>query len=381
MDHAWVPSPGTDRGLLALQKAMRNRPNTTVQIPPARTVKEFFDALHAASSSSVPKPVGGLLVGTHANNDGWFEARFSPKQTRATEYDEVIRVVASDAFAFRIPLSLVIGANPPVKVRIVGCQAGKAPEMLAVLKRVFGNAPPVVGSKFFYEALDYSGHGAFVSFRYGFEAYSPKEVKRRADLIALFTARAQAFPSDFQFMDGSPVPASQWTKWLPARGFSKTRQRFGPSHGKLAQKIGKVRTLPSIQLEMRHTVRYVGHIVPNMTAPATLAAGRAELKQKLPGLPEFAANHEFRFFRRKGNPTLADYVDTFDWKFQQNGTSTNCSGSRHDYSVLVPVKHIPSGATWEAQRLMYHFYPDPGVQHVLFTGDFNEDQPNIFVTV
>jgi hypothetical protein len=323
------------------------------------------------------------LVGTHANNDGWFQSRFSPKQTSDTTYDEVVRVVGGDAFAFRIPLSLLAGANPPVKVRIVGCQAGKAPEMLAVFKRVFGNSPPVVGSKLFYEALAAPKHGGFLSFRYGFEAYSPTEIKKRSDLIALFTARAQAFPSDFQFVDGSPVPASQWAKWLPARpgDFNKPQHRYGSSHGKLHQKIGKIRTLKKVLLESRHTLRRVRHMVPNMTAPATLAAGRADLKLKLPALPEFKANHEFPFWRRKGNANLVDYVDTFTWKFQQSGSSTDTIGERHDYAVLVPVKFIPSGATWETQRLMYHFYPSPGTSLALFNSDFTNDEPSIFVTV
>ena len=172
-------------------------------------------------------------MGTHANNDGWFEAKFSPKQTKATEYDEVIRVFTADAFAFRIPLSLVVGANPPVKVRIVGCQSGRAPEMLAVFKRVFGNSLPVVGSKFSYEALNYARHGGFISFRYGFEAYSPTKLTKRPELIALFTARAAAFPGDFQFMNGTPVPSSQWTKWLPPKNFTSSEQNYGPLHGKL----------------------------------------------------------------------------------------------------------------------------------------------------
>ena len=73
-------------------------------------------------------------------------------------------------------------------------------------------------------------------------------------------------------------------------------------------------------------------------------------------------------------------MDTFTWQFQQSGTSTQCLGIRHDYTLLVPVKHIPTGATWETQRLMYHFYPEPGTSHTLFNGDFNEDQPDIFVT-
>jgi hypothetical protein len=121
--------------------------------------------------------------------------------------------------------------------------------------------------------------------------------------------------------------------------------------------------------------------VPNMTKPTTVAAGRTALKQKLTALPEFKPGHEFPFFRRKGNATLDDYVDSFDWQFQQNGTSTDCLGTRHDYALVVPVKKPEAGKTWEQQRLIYHFYPLAGTSHTAFVSDFNDDDPTIFVTV
>jgi hypothetical protein len=377
MDYAWIA--GSDPTLIALQEVIKVRPvATTVQKPPPNTVKEFFDAL--AANSGVTKPVSGLLIGSHANNDGWFQERFSPKQTRDTTYDEVIRVFTADSQAYRIPASLHTNATPPVKLRLIGCQAGKAPEMLRVLKRVMGGVVQVVGSKFFYEALTYPRHGGFISFRYGFEAYSPTQITKLADLVTLFTRRAAAHPADFRFIDGTPVPASQWAKWLPKRGFNNARHNFGASHGRLSQKIGKYRVLP-LQIQTRHSRRQVAHTVPNMTQPTSLAAGRADLKAKLPNLAEFKTTHEFPAFRRKGNPTLADYVDSFDWAFQQNGTSTDCIGTRHDYSILAPVKVPQAGTSWERQRLMFHFYPAAGTSHPLLNGDFTEDQPSIFVTV
>jgi hypothetical protein len=375
MDQAWIA--GSDPTLIALQAIVALRPiATTVQKPPPHTVKEFFDTL--ASSSSVSKPVSGLLIGSHANNDGWFQERFSPKQTKDTTYDEIIRVFNADNTAYRIPTSLHSGATPPVKLRLIGCQAGKAPEMLRTLKRVMGGAVRVVGSKYFYEALAYPKHGGFISFRYGFEAYSPTQITKRPDLIALFTSRATAFPSDFQFIDGTAVPATQWTKWLPKRNFNDARHNFGPAQGLLSQKIGKYKTLP-IQIQTRHHMRQVRHLVPNMTAPT--GTGRPELKQKLPNLAEFKTTHEFPAFRRKGNPTLDDYVDTFAWQFQQQGTSTDCIGTRHDYSILAPVKVPQAGVAWEKQRLMFHFYPVAGSSLPLLDTDYNEDQTSIFVTV
>jgi hypothetical protein len=48
--------------------------------------------------------------------------------------------------------------------------------------------------------------------------------------------------------------------------------------------------------------------------------------------------------------------------------------------MLVPVKVIDPAKTWEKQRLMFHFYPDPGSGLTEFT-DFTDDEPTIFVTV
>jgi hypothetical protein len=376
MDHAWIWPK--DPKLLALQHAMGNRANTKIRTPAAKSVKEFLDALDA--SSSVTKPVSGLLAGSHANNDGWIEAHFAKKQKTDTTYDEVIRLFAADNKAFLIPTSLHTGATPPVKFRIVGCQAGRAPEMLKVLKRVMGGAVEVVGSKFSYEALRVTKHGAFISFRYGFEAYSPTEIKKRADLVSLFKTRAAAQPQEFSFVDGTAVPDTQWAKWAPPQShIGDAIFDHGSNNGDLGQKIGKIKQLP-ITLQSRHQPRFVSHTLKNMTVPADLAAARVALKQQLPTLPEFKAGHEFPFFRRKGNVTLDEYVDTFHWEFRQIDADTVFHGSRHDYSILVPVKFTEAGKSWEKQRIMFHFYPDSGTSLTEST-DFTDDEPTIFVTV
>jgi hypothetical protein len=377
MDHAWIwPS---DPKLLALRQAMANRANTKVQKPASKSVKEFLDKLD--STSSVTKPVSGLLAGSHANNDGWIEAHFAKTQKTDTTYDEVIKQFTADNKAFLIPTSLHTGATPLPKFRIVGCQAGRAPEMLRVLKRVMGGALEVVGCKYSYEALAASKHGAFISFRYGFEAYSPTPITKLADLLTLFKTRAAAQPAEFSFIDGTPVPDTQWAKWAPPQSHiaDAVFDHPGPNHGNLGQKIGKLTQLP-ITLQSRHQPRFVKHTLKNTTVPADLAAARAMLKQQLPTLPEFKTGHEFIFFRRKGNVTLDEYVDTFDWQFAQIDVDTVFHGSRHDYSMLVPVKVIDPAKTWEKQRLMFHFYPDPGSGLTEFT-DFTDDEPTIFVTV
>jgi hypothetical protein len=376
MDHAWIWPK--DSKLAALRHAMGNRATTKVQSPASKSVKEFLDKLDG--SSSVTKPVSGLLAGSHANNDGWIEAHFAKGQKTETTFDEVIRLFTADNKAFLIPTTLHTGATPPVKFRIVGCQSGRAPEMLKVLKRVMGGAVEVVGSKFSYEAFAVEKHGGFISFRYGFEAYSPTEIKKVADLVTLFQTRAAAQPSELSFIDGTQVPDTQWIKWAPPVSHIGDREfNHGPNHGDLGQKIGKLRTLP-IQLQSRHQRRFVAHTVKNMTQPADLAAGRVALKQNLPNHADFLATHEFPFHRRKGNVTIDEYVDSFDWQFQANGTSTKCHGTRHDYSMLVPVKSIEAGKSWEKQRIMFHFYPDSGTSLTEFT-DFTDDEPSIFVTV
>jgi hypothetical protein len=176
MDHAWVP-PDRDSDYAVLRTVLSNRANTRRRQSTYSTVKEFFDDLD--TDSSITKPTGDLLVGSHANNDGWIKARFAKQQTQETTYDEVIKVLSNSQSAFRIPSALHTGANPPIKFRIVGCQAGKTPEMLRVLKRVMGGAVPVVGSVHFYDVKVAEKHGGFVTFRYGFEAHSPKNSGKR----------------------------------------------------------------------------------------------------------------------------------------------------------------------------------------------------------
>jgi hypothetical protein len=179
------------------------------------------------------------------------------------------------------------------------------------------------------------------------------------------------------------VDPGQWEHWVPReRKMNKTKHDFAAKKVSLGQRIGKLRKLPT-GIQSRHLQRFTRQAVPNMPLPASEAAGRAELKQRLPTLAAFAATHEFPFHRRKGCATVAEFVDSFSWKFQKDASTNDmlCQGSRHDYVLLVPVKFPEAGKTWAEQRILFHFYPSPGTGLTAVTGDFTDDDARIFVTV
>lgn len=387
MDYAWIP-PDRDKDYDALRAVVSLRPGTpkTTLWPGQKTsVKAFLEDL--VTTATVTKPVGALIVGSHASSEGWIAAHFADEQTGDTSYSEVQRVFNTRRAAFLIPTALYQGANPPVKLRIVGCEAGRAPEMLRLLKEVMGNAVPVVGCRYHYLVRTVEKHGGFVTFTYPFDVFSKTKLERKQQLIDLLKARALLQPDLFKFIDGTPIPPEQWAKWVTLSNseVKKAEPQFVYGKQKIPfdQPIGAVKTHPAA-FELWYLRRKVTRRVPNMATPANPAAGIPVLKTKLPAeLPdEFdPAQSDYPFFRQRGCVNVNEFVDSFDWEFENDGTATICRGTRHDYTLYVPVKFPEAAKTWEQQRILYHFYAADNSGLMNRTGDFTEDDPKIFVTV
>jgi hypothetical protein len=383
-DFAWIP-PNRDTAYDVLRKVVGLRPNTTIWPGQKKTVKAFLEDL--VTTPTVNKPVGGLIIGSHASSEGWIEARFADEQTDDTGYSEVQRVFNNRRAAFLIPTALYQGANPPVKLRIIGCEAGRAPEMLRLLKAVMGNNVQVVGCRYHYLTRIVEQHGGFITFTYPFDVFSKTKLVRKQQLIDLLKARALAQPDLFKFVDGTPIPPEQWAKWVTLADSDVKKAEAQFSYGKkdvpLGRTIGALKTHPTT-FELWYLERKVTRRVPNMPLPANAAAGIAALKTKLPAeLPEFDPAHEYPFFRQRGCIDINEFVDSFDWTYTKDGTSTICVGKRHDYTLYVPVKFPEPGKTWETQRIFYQFFRDPGttLQGITDSTDFTEDDARVFVTV
>ncbi|HEX6716048.1 MAG TPA: hypothetical protein VF088_03000 [Pyrinomonadaceae bacterium] len=382
-DYAWIP-PDRDKDYEVLRAVVTLRPNTTLWPGQKTSVKAFLEDL--VTTGTVAKPVGGLIVGSHASSEDWIAAHFADEQKDDTGYAEVTRVFNSRRAAFLIPTALYQNANPPVKLRIIGCEAGRAPEMLRKLKEVMGNNVPIVGCRFHYLVRTVEQHGGFITFTYPFDVFSPTQLSRKQQLIDLLKARATAQPNLFKFLDGTPIPPEQWAKWVPEdAGLNKSQFKYGKKDVPLGQTLKAISKLPA-EFELWYLLRKVTRRVPNMPTPANtpagLTAGIAALKTKLPAeLPEFDPAHEYPFFRQRGCVDINEFVDSFNWKFEKDGTNTICRGQRHDYTLYVPVKFPEAGKTWDQQRMLFHFYPAPGSGLPLVSGDFTDDDARIWVTV
>jgi hypothetical protein len=366
VDYGFAP------GTTAQDKRARNlftrRVNTTLVAPKAlATVRGFANFLLA--SATVTRPIDDALIAAHANSEGWIFIPMFPKQKGGTNFETLEKTLSDPAKSVAID-DAVIGytTGDPImhSVHFKGCNIGKAPPFLTKFREALGGNVMVTAPKHFHGIYEHTAFGTFEYMAYEFQVRNKAYFANRAAILAAFDG------AGFTFVDGTAVPTSDWSKWVPKKKVSKSVTT--PVSGKLGVTIGKRKTI-EIEREYRVTplnfwwsIKYSGG-----APPSTTAARQAAFETSVSGDAAFQSTHAYPMYERLGYPDVTAFFAGYTWKHSVKKSTLYTTGTRVEYTILLPI-------TDAAGNLVFNFHPLSTTPYTAVT-NLNETDSDYFEQV
>lgn len=384
MDYAFAPGkPGRERVVTTVydrlaQRMLDRRPNTT-RIPRRRSIQCLHDFVqHLINAPSVPKPIEDILIGGHANDSGEWFVPLHRRQRGPTTYELLEDSYTDPSKEISLPPS-IFGLNegdPPTQyVHLKGCNIGRSLPFLGNI--IFAMGPiNVTAPKHFHYLYYHRHYGVFESMQYQYRVLSPTRITDRAALIAAFMA------TNPQYYDGTAVPESDLTPWIP-RNIRRT-QKFN-IHAPLGLVLGRRRTI-EVEREFRYRRDTLTLRIPTPGTPPTDPAARmAALSGHLDNLffregdPEgsFSPDHPYPAFVRKGYASKQAFLDGYTWTFTRHRSRNIliATGVRYRYVLAIPIMDRATG------HLMFNYYPNTGSSHTAVLDTLETSDSRFFETV
>ena len=381
MDFGFAPDGQKgDQHIPNLRSMFARRANTTlIDAKGLTTVQQFIG--HLGSNTKIVKPVGDLLIGAHANNEGQFFIPMFPGQIGHTKYETLEESLKEAKKSIKIPDTL-IGFTPGSQithfVHIKGCNLGQAMPFVTKLKEALGGNVKLTVPLLFHGATPAPKEGMFEYIGYQFS------LKR----TTLFPNRKAAITewdnAGFTMIDGNPVTTDDWEAIVPKDPNKELRLDI---NSKLGTTIGK-RTTVSTPWQYRvYNISFGPWTVPFPTpkdVPKDEFDRVTALESHLKTDPRFKDTHPFPQFKREGFDRVIEFVSGYDWKFRPAGNTLLCFGTRLLYMCAFAVtdpKTIPTNGLIRNGTLIFNFYPNAKSTLPAQTTAIQVTDKKFFVTV
>ena len=372
MDYGFAPGQRNDRDLQDdnLRMMFTNRANTTLVFNRQMTaVRQFIT--HLDTSGGVAKPIGDMLIGAHANGEGWIFIPMISGQNGPTNFETLDDTITNPANSIEIPDALIgHNAGDPIThgLHFKGCNIGKVPPFLVKFKEALGDNVNVSAPKHFHGLTPWPSNGVFEYMAYEF-------IIRRPTVFPNRNAAVTAFQNGgFTFIDGSAVPNGIWTNWIPRNITRTVRNQVRTPLGTTINRLNTINTPQQFRVNrLPHTwtITY-----PNVASVPVSNADRLQaLKNSIQNDARYDAAHAFPVYERLGYASFADFFAGYTWNCQRQGRRLVCTGRRAVYTVVVSITDPATG------NLVFNFYPDAGSGHAAITNGLQVTDTDYFETV
>src|SRR5262245_23469105 len=356
----------------------RRRTTTVIATPNVTTVQGFISRLK--STATIPKPVNDLLLGAHANAEGFLAIPMYPGQSGDTDYETLEETLAEQNKSVKVDDTLIgYTQNAPVthSVHLKGCNIGRATGFLLKLKEALGGHVHVTGANHFYYLYVSSSEGVFESLSYEIVLQRPHAFVDRAAALTEFEGL------NFKLFDGTAVSGVDWNKVVPP---DPNASRTLTVNRPLGQRIGN---RSSVTTELKYDVssvpwsQTISYADPASVPQAADARMRA-LREALLKDPRLQDQHPYPVWARMGFTSFSDFMRNHSWVFTQHGKNLSASGTRHIYDVTIPITDpatVPPGGWFGEGALLFNFYPNAGSNLQPITDRLKIEDTRFFSTV
>ena len=372
---------GRDAHINSLRGMFTRRATTTLVA--ARGVTAVAPLIsHLDATPSVAKPIGDLLFGAHANDEGELFMPSFPGQNGPTVFETLEETLNDPTKSIQIPDPLIgftTGSQVTHAVHIKGCNIGKARPFLVKLKAALGGHVRVTAPKFFHGATPAPNEGSFEYLGYQFAIRRATAFPNRAAALTEFDT------AQFRLIDNTVVPTADWNRLIPGNPNLTVRQQI-PS--RLGVTIGRRATINTAREYRATGIGFGPWIItypPQATVPTTETAKLADLKTSIRSDPRFDDTHAFPVYKREGFATFNDFFSGYDWTCNPaRGKRLICTGSRILYVILLAVTDpatTPPNGFFGDGNLIFNFYPNAGSTLAARTTALQVTDPRFFETV
>ena len=385
-DYAIVP--GDSKYDLQLKKFIQARTNTVLlKDLQMQTLQGFVRGL--ASSLEITRPIRDLLVVSHASNRGSFrmwlypptdaevsKAKAENKKLEAPyiHYEDLEEAVKNKSIvldvALMYPRPVESGGITHPHLRLLGCEVGGQAPYMQKLKEALGgkieiSAPKhrLVGASFVVSVASLQGEVAYMAYNFRAQFPTPPKLgpaaRTKRALIDAFVDLVKNKQPGFVLENGSAVPATAWTRWIPtdlnAKPIVKSADTAREFPNTVTAPLRKLRMNAPRQfgyIKQRHY--YDGPSVISFKNDTGDEAKRKEaVKAFLEKIPVFSAKHPFPEYVRNGYATMDEFMDGWNWQFTYDTKLKRLTYNpiRDEYHVWQPITRV-AGNT-----LIWNYYP------------------------
>ncbi len=360
MDYAFDPGVTTyERTLARLLKARDN--TQLISQSGVTNVADFFKALQAQHLKG-----GNLIVGSHAVDEGEMEIAMDGSTGPKTDYEGLQGVDTRGSIKLTASIS---DANTCLHFKGCAIGADESLPYLRLLKQALGNPKQVTAPRFVYGLNGDSPDGVFEFMLYEFRVMSLQRLTDYAAVTSAFQAAATANPALFKLLDGSPVPAANWSKWIQQVKKVKPTPNLAPATKdevtfpidlKIAQPDGTFSDTVGNGYFWAETDKWTFPITFNNVASMPPQAQWAGLlKPAMQSLPRYTSAHLYPIYVRKHFADFKSFFAGFTWTPQPDTKSTPpkilYTGVHYVYTLLIPVTIAGTD-----DQLIFNYYPDAG---------------------
>jgi len=306
------------------------------QRPKTRIIQSssFGNSLEAVlraviSGPQITSPINDIIIVTHAGEGGFLFLKLknnSPSPDQISYYD--LQAYLNDQNRPRIT-SRQIRNNANIHIR--GCNIGKEPRYLELVKQLFGNnisvtAPKHLDSFSFYR--DGSTIYRYEHLSYCFTVFNKTAFTNKQQVVDAFNNHFPAFEDIF----GNRITQSQFNTWVPRN----VRRNSETTHN-CSNQINSALTVKRKFVHRFDNPLYTFDIKLDSDPPDDQRIDI--LKDWLRQIDTMQSSHNFPEYHQFGYSSFDEFVDNMKWKFKWNETekTLHCTGSRHLYQLRIPI--------------------------------------------
>ena len=379
MDYGFAPGNTGQEG--RVRRVFQRRADTTLisATRNRRVVRDFIN--HLDSTAAIAKPIDNLILGSHANSQGFLFLPMNRGQSGPSKFETLEDTISTPARSINVPNTLIgYNTGDPLSnyIHIKGCNIGKATPFLEKLKEAAGGNLFVTAPLHFHGLFYHSHYGTWELMAYEFRLVRSAAFDTRDNYIN------ELVGAGFTFYNGDTVTRADWEGWVPRR---INRPSARTVSWPLGTTLGQRSTIP-FSLSFRYVKRDYTFTIsyPNpsqVPAPASrmtaLSAALDNFKYRNTDLiGGFDSSHPYPEYERYGYSSKQAFIDGHTWRFSKSGRRLICKGRFHAYTLIIPITDRTPATTG---NIIFNFYPKAGSAIPAVSTGLLESDTNFFAIV
>ncbi len=307
---------------------MNRRPETRT-IVSSSTINSLDAVLRTiVSGNQITTPLKDVLIVTHAGEGGFLFMRLTngTTNTQISYYD--LEAYVNDTSRPQITSRQL---DNSANVHIRGCNIGKEPRYLNLVKRLFGNNVTITAPKHL-DSFSFFRSGSTIHryehLSYCFTVFNRTALSNKTQVVDAFKNHSPSFEDIF----GTAITDAQFNSWVPQNVSNDSETTHACSN--------PIDSALTVNRKFKHRFDnplYTFDIGLDSEPPANQRIDI--LKDTLRQVDTMKSSHDFPEYHQFGYSSLDEFVDNLNWQFNWNNSTNNlhCRGSRHLYQLRIPI--------------------------------------------